>query len=725
MLALAVALAVVAAGSAPAGAARGPASDPGAGSSPTVGLVASGSGSGGATTGGTTGGGTHPLSLAYQSPWVTPSQPGAAASFTLAVSVARSVPADDEVVATLYPKLTTRSGFEATLTHVPTGRVLDRTHPVALSSMTATDGGEGLSISILPDSAATPPSGGAPTLDLTCPPTTPSRCTGVYPLEVSLVRPASGGGATTAVSRAHFTTYLTYSATPSSDRLGFALVLPFSSPVTTRAVDTSGGSSGALSSGEESALLGLADSLEAHPTVAATVAASPETLQALARSGRSAGSQAVQTLAAMSASGQTGRQFLAQPYVPVDLGALAGAGEGEEITAQMIEGAAVLKSLGVQTAPPGTWVATGDVGSDLGSGLSTKGLGAASLVLPDVDLALPSSNSGTWASAFTLSLGGRGGSTTAAASDSELAAHFTADPSDPVLEANQLLADLAMIHYEEPNTPTPRAVVAVPPSGWTPSKGFDTTLLAGLTTNPVVKTTTLAGYFSTFQHSGSPLPSRRLVSGGAGPVLAPSLARSITAQRLRLTAFDGSVQVRGNDTVLTRLDQQLLSAESDDLSASQQASGVAGFARALDNQLSLVQLATERTITLTASSGLIPVTMVSGAPYTVVGVLTLSGGRFEFPHGSSQWLRLDHATTPVRIDVEARTSGDLPLEVTFDAPDGHLVIASGRLTVRSTATSLVGVVITALALLVLLGWWARTWRRGRRGVARGASPPDA
>ncbi|HUA96258.1 MAG TPA: DUF6049 family protein, partial [Acidimicrobiales bacterium] len=232
----------------------------------------------------------------------------------------------------------------------------------------------------------------------------------------------------------------------------------------------------------------------------------------------------------------------------------------------------------------------------------------------------------------------------------------------------------------------------------------------------------LDGYFSTFQVGGSSLPARRLVSGGTGPVLAPALAAGITAQRLRLTAFDSSV--RGNVAVLTRLDQQLLAAESDDLSPPLQTSGVADFARALDGQLSLVQLATERTITLTANSGLIPVTMVSAAPYTVVGVLTLSGGRFEFPHGSSQQLRLDHSTTPVRIDVEARTSGDLPLEVTFESPDGNLVIASGRLTVRSTATSLVGVVITALALLVLLGWWGRTWRRRRRRVARGASPPD-
>ena len=45
---------------------------------------------------------------------------------------------------------------------------------------------------------------------------------------------------------------------------------------------------------------------------------------------------------------------------------------------------------------------------------------------------------------------------------------------------------------------------------------------------------------------------------------------------------------------------------------------------------------------------------------------------------------------------------------------GSLVIAQGQLTVRSTATSIVGIVLTAAALVVLLAWWARTWQAGRR-----------
>ena len=93
-------------------------------------------------------------------------------------------------------------------------------------------------------------------------------------------------------------------------------------------------------------------------------------------------------------------------------------------------------------------------------------------------------------------------------------------------------------------------------------------------------------------------------------------------------------------------------------------------------------------------------------------------------------MSIDHQTNSTRIDVLARTSGDLPLELTLRTPNGVLVIARGRLTVRSTATSVVGIALTALAVLVLAAWWARTWRRARRerrgrparGLATHASP---
>ena len=60
-------------------------------------------------------------------------------------------------------------------------------------------------------------------------------------------------------------------------------------------------------------------------------------------------------------------------------------------------------------------------------------------------------------------------------------------------------------------------------------------------------------------------------------------------------------------------------------------------------------------------------------------------------------------------------SGDrLPIDVTLRTPDGQLVIAHSELTVHSTSISIVGIGLTVLAGLVLLVWWARTWRRSRQ-----------
>jgi hypothetical protein len=133
------------------------------------------------------------------------------------------------------------------------------------------------------------------------------------------------------------------------------------------------------------------------------------------------------------------------------------------------------------------------------------------------------------------------------------------------------------------------------------------------------------------------------------------------------------------------------------------------------------------TITLTARTASLPITIVSSADYRLTATLTLSSAKLQFPEGATRTVTIDHPTNPINVEVRARTTGDLPLSFALTSPrGGGLVIATGRLTVRSTATSIWGIVLTLVAAVVLLGWWLRTWRRGRRlrqvrGV-RGATP---
>jgi hypothetical protein len=666
-----------------------------------------------ALVGGTAGALTPPghsgpaLSLVDQSPWVMPGQP-----YRLEVAAGPGTPPGAVVEVTVYDKLTSHSGFAQTLSSTPSGDPLDHTAPLALSSLPkGQDGGVVVAVGVETSSDAG--SSDTPALNLNCTSET-DACAGVYPVVVSLQRPSGGG------PLGRFTTYLTYVEAQSNERLQFAWVVPASTPVSFTAATDPARALATPARAAINALAGLAQSLHSNDSVPVTVEAVPQTLQSLQAvrgPGAPSAKEAVSTFGSLSTDQQL-HQFPPLPYVSVDAGALAGV--STELAAQMHEGASTTHNAGVTTDPgPRTWIANGTVGSGLDTGLSflkAHRLQVHRLVLPDTDVAPLNSgaNSGrTSSSPFTLALG-HGATVLAAASNTEVAAHFTDDTADPAIEVSRILADLALIHFEAPNLDEARGIVVVPPAGWTPQSTFDNELLAGLAGNPNIEATTLDGYFSAVQPAGASGSTRRLASGGAGPTLSASLAHQISTARLRLSAFDSAAPT--HPPVLSQLDNALLASQSTSLTASAQVDGVANFERLLTGQLSLIDLSSNRTITLTARTGAIPITILSNAPYTVTGTLVVTGNKFEFlaPGSVRRGVVLNHPTTPVRIQAQARTSGDLPLVATFKSPQGGLVVAHAELTVRSTATSAVGIVLTALALAVLLAWWARTWRAGRK-----------
>jgi hypothetical protein len=80
----------------------------------------------------------------------------------------------------------------------------------------------------------------------------------------------------------------------------------------------------------------------------------------------------------------------------------------------------------------------------------------------------------------------------------------------------------------------------------------------------------------------------------------------------------------------------------------------------------------------------------------------------------SRRLDLTKRNDTERFAVLARTSGAFPLVVTMQSPDGSLIVGHTRLTVRSTAASGVGLLLSAAAGIFLLVWWGRHVLRGRR-----------
>jgi Family of unknown function (DUF6049) len=647
--------------------------------------------------------GGPPLTLVSQTPWITPVQPW----FNLALGIGPAAgPASGlHVSLTFYARLDDSSQLQQAIGGSPPTTPLLRLADVPVGSVGPTGTlTASACVTVLPNADASPPASGpdacpagGPTLTLGCTPLT-GRCGDVYPVAVALLRQ----GSTTPLAR--FTTFLTYQE-PGAIGEGGPLRVGVLVPVTAGSAPL------------------LADALSEHRDVATTLAVSPVAVNAIERTHWRDGLHALDQLATLS-----GAQVLDQSFVPINVAALSEAGIAGEIAAQVGRGDTVLRDAGFKVSG-GPWVDTvssfaqGDA-ADLGAGLQVAG--SSQLVLSNGDLGAGGLSNYTFAQPFTLDLG-HGSNLAAAAADSALSNRFTAQPADPVLGAEQLLAALDFIHFENAFLRDPRGVVVDPPAGWRPSGTFLTTLLAGLSGNPALSAVTLSQLFTQVPIGGNREPAvRQLQAGPADPGISHSSADRIALGRQQLSSYTeavdlalASLHTTGHPPELTTLNDALLATEARGLDAARRTAALSAFDKAFAGQTDRITLATERTVTFTAQRAAIPVTVLSDAPYPVRVVVTLASDKFSFPNGSSRQLLLDRPTTSVRVTAQARTSGDrLPIEVTLHTPDGQLVLAHTVLTVQSTAISFVGVALTVLAGAVLLVWWVRTWRRSRLARAR-------
>ena len=645
------------------------------------------------------------LTLAGQTSWVTPAQPGF--SISLAVGSAAGPVDGLHVSLTFYGRLDDSSQLQQAIGGTPQTTLLLRDSEVPVTPSGA-GGTATVCIPVLPNHAAGSSSTSAaatacptpgPTLYLNCTPGT-GTCGDVYPVSVALLRENS----TTPVAR--FTTFLTYQE-PGAIGIGGPLRVGVVLPV-------SGGDVGAV-----------ATALDDHRDVATTLEVNPATVNAIDRRHERSGLRALSTLASSDSA-----EVLDQSFVPINVAALSEAGIAGEIGAQLARGDSLLRAAGFRPTG-GPWVDTastfsqGDA-SDLAAGVQVAG--ASQLVLNDQNLASGGLANYTFAQPFTLDLG-HGSTLPAAASNTTLSSRFTALPHNPVLGAEQLLAGLSFVHFENAFLSQRRGVVVTPPPGWRASTPFLDTLLQGLSGNPALTAVTVGQLFDQVPMGGNREPSvRRLQSGPAGRGISRSAAQKIAVARQQLSSFAAAVPTpaaqtcaspSGHAPEVTSLNDGLLGTEARGLNTVQRTAALTVYQRAFAAETGKISLGTERTVTFTAQRAPIPITVLSDASYPVCVVVTLASDKFTFPDGNTRVLLLDRPTTSVRVTAQARTSGDrLPIDVSLRTPDGQLLITHQVLTVHSTAISFVGIALTVFAGAVLVVWWIRTWRRSRRNRLR-------
>lgn len=556
--------------------------------------------------------------------------------------------------------------------------------------------------------------------------------TGVYPLSVEL-RPHQGGQ-----PLARLTTHMLYQAAPiSGPRLNVAWVVPVHAPPGVP------GEPDTVSAADDAKIRVLVDALRAHPAVPLSVQPTPDTLAAL-----DAGDP---TIVNVLGSSLGGREVLAGTWVPASVPAMLAAGLGADVPLSLARATGTLQSdLGRQVAAR-TWVQDGPIDNETMGFL--RGAHFDRVVLPEADVggaprgattmqpfevAAPGATSGTDPAPFR-----------AAVADAGLAAHFM-DTTDRVLAAHQLLAELAQISEDAPLTE--RGVVIVTPRLWVPDAAFLNAWLHGLETSPLLAGTSIDSLFDAMPParaqgavpraaSGSALPAgqpdapnetRQLVTD-EGAIRSAATALLGDGQRTARRQLDAFALTLPDDTTgYAQLERLVLQAPSSDSSVVERQSRLDRLAFAVRAATSVVQLAGARTVTLTERKGQLPVTIVSQSDQPVRVSVRMQSNKLKFAGGGPTGqvtfppMTLHKGNNALGLTVEARTPGASPLLVTVFSPDGYLVIRQVNWTVRSTALSGVGVVLSVGAALFLMGWWGQSaWRSRatrRRGRRRGRHP---
>lgn len=612
--------------------------------------------------------------LVAQTPWV-----GTGGQLDLTLAVTSDVPDSAlEVAVAVHQAVTSRSGFQQSLESRALGPIVGGGFLSARLDELERGPGGVLFVRFGVQDPALPRDRNR--LQLSRP--------GVYPVEVNL----RGAGATRAVSR--FATHLIYSPTPAESPLNVAWVVPVSATPSLQADGTTD------RAGPARGPAAVARALQARPNVAVTIDPTPETILSLDRGGED--DQA--TLAGLRAIAG-GTQTLAEPFVPVSAASLA-ALEGE-MSRQLSRGDQVLRVLLGVKPDPRTRVLAPDTTeqrvADLAGQLVDR------VVVPE-KLLVASPRRITPTEPFRLAAGIEGGPT-AVAGDAGLSDHFRRG-TDGVLAAHHLLADLAVLFFDAPGS-RQRGVVVLPPRDWVPTSAFLDATLAGLGASPVLRPVTLNTLFDRV-----PVPTDRGRPRTRTLAATETVSLPVGEIRRARTAAQALTSVTGPDNAMAvNLNDAVLVAEAADMRSRERRRRLDDVHERVASEAAKIKMVAARTVTLTARRGRIPITVNSATGYQAKVVVSLSSSKLLFPDGSSTTVELDRPNTTARFTVQARTSGSFPLRVRVTSPDGQLIIGETRLSVRSTAASGVGILLSAGAAAFLAVWWARH-AFGRRRASR-------
>lgn len=579
--------------------------------------------------------------------------------FTVALSV-DDAPSGGDVAVDIYDRITNRADLDQSRTDRPANALATfETIPV---QPTAVDQRVDFTI-FLYDRGQQPPEGsGAWAWQLTEP--------GVYPVRIRL-RGADGGDLVTIV------TYLIRRPSPevTAPQASVALLATVAAPRPGATLDTA-------------RVDDLADLLDEHPDIPVTMVVDPDTL--LRTSEEPDGTGAVDTLRDLTERDDV--ELLGTPFTDVDVPSLAAAGLGSTLTDQARLGTVTLTDL-LGTAGSSIWWQPDPL--DEASLFALRAVGVQHLVVP------PTSVVGDPPLTPTPVLGADA-AFTIASTGIDLPPEAV---DDPVLAAHQWAGQLAATATIAGDVGS--STVARVDLGTVDLDTLELVLDALDTDTQVLRADTVSGLFDDTPPATTPV-------GLAAPRLTP--LGTYAAARRDVLAKSSSYESMQVDDAPPRTEQDIALARTErrDLTEEQRIAGLTQIGASLDETFASISTAAEDRITLGARNATIPLAIRSDADEPLLVRIHLSSSnRLEFPRNDFDAV-VEPGRTTVSIPVETRTSGDIPMQITISTPDDGVVLARSRYTVRSTAVSGVGIVLTVGAAGFLAVWWGRHIWRSRR-----------
>lgn len=581
----------------------------------------------------------------------------------------------------VHPAITSRTAFSDTLAGAGTSRVIDAlSAPVAF--LPRTRSGE----TVVPIGLQSPDrQRDFRRLSV--------QHTGVYPLTISLSPP-------NADPVASVETWLVVAQQTLSSRLSFAWVwqlvgTPLTSSNRARvqaAVDPAG------------RLGRAAQALQTAGTVPLSLVLGPETFETWARiAAHDAGAATGLSDVRAAVADETRRQVLATPYVPLDLPSIEAAGMAGNVVRDLRVGADTVQSV-LSVLPDPRTVLLDPV--DAAALRLVRDAFGQRIVVREKSV-LPVAHVLTPARQFGIAAGGH---VYPAVASNDFVDQLLAGPGSRAERAQRFLAGLSLIALEAPSVP--RGIVLATPAGWNPDPQVVGLVLAGLRSHPFIHPTTLDGYFATVPRdttdAGVPIVTTLEPIHPRRPTVT---ADQVAAANEALASFRSLVGNR--DRRVTEGAHAILIAPSSALDTRTATLELASIDRAASSFLSSIST-TGRTITLTSRAALIPLSFRNETGQTVHVKVHLASTKLTFPDGPEKILVLPPRNTTMRFRVVARTSGTFTMRVTLTTADDQFTIATTEMTVRSTAFSSIGVLLTAGALLFLALWWGNHIRRSRR-----------